>query len=74
MARSRTTLHSWCFKREGPWTDATLAIESESTLSDQTHGTEWEYHVIAVNKADEGVPSNTVMAVLYYRRCGGRRS
>jgi len=25
---------------------------------------EWEYLVIAVNKAGEGAPSNTVMAVL----------
>jgi len=25
---------------------------------------EWEYRVIAVNKAGEGQPSNTVMAVL----------
>ena len=48
----------------GPWTDATLAIESEITLSDQTRGTEWEYRVVAVNKAGEGLPSNTVMAVL----------
>ena len=48
----------------GPWTDVSMAIESEITLSDQTRGTEWEYRVIAVNKAGEGVPSNTVMAVL----------
>ena len=48
----------------GPWADANMAIESEITLSDQTRGTEWEYRVIAVNKAGEGVPSNTVMAVL----------
>ena len=48
----------------GPWTDAGMAIESEITLSNQERGKEWEYRVIAVNKAGEGVPSNTVMAVL----------
>lgn len=30
----------------------------------QERGKEWEYHVIAVNKAGEGQPTNTVMAVL----------
>jgi len=49
---------------EGPWGDVSMAIESEITLADQTRGTEWEYRVVAVNKAGEGVPSNTVMAVL----------
>jgi hypothetical protein len=48
----------------GPWTDAGMAIESEITLSGQERGKEWEYRVIAVNKAGEGTRSNTVMAVL----------
>ena len=48
----------------GPWTDAGMAIESEITLSNQERGKEWEHRVIAVNKAGEGTPSNTVMAVL----------
>ncbi|MCH9035141.1 MAG: fibronectin type III domain-containing protein [Planctomycetes bacterium] len=47
-----------------PWTDAGMAIGSEITLSNQERGKEWEYRVIAVNKAGEGTPSNTVMAVL----------
>lgn len=48
----------------GPWVDAGMAIESEITLADQERAKEWEYCVIAVNKAGEGEPSNTVMAVL----------
>ncbi len=50
-----------------------MAIESEITLSNQErrkesacalHADRWEYRVVAVNKAGEGVPSNTVMVVL----------
>ena len=49
---------------DGPWGDVGMAMETEVTLSDQTRGSEWEYRVVAVNKAGEGLPSNTVMAVL----------
>ena len=49
---------------EGPWLDAGMAMESEITLHNQERGKEWEYRVIAVNKSGEGMPSNTVMAVL----------
>ena len=49
---------------DGPWLDIGLAVESETTLTAQEHNKEWEYLVIAVNKAGEGAPSNTVMAVL----------
>lgn len=48
----------------GPWSDAGMAIETETTLTNQERGKEWEYRVLAVNKAGEGEPSNTVMAVL----------
>ena len=48
----------------GPWSEAGMAIESEITLSSQERGKEWEYRVIAVNKAGEGQPGNTVMAAL----------
>ncbi len=48
----------------GPWTDSGMAIESEITLSNQERGKEWEYRVIAVNKAGGATPSNTVMVVL----------
>ena len=37
---------------------------SEITLSSQERGKEWEYRVLAVNKAGEGEASNTIMAVL----------
>ena len=41
-----------------------IGIESKITLSNQERGKEWEYRVIAVNKASEGRPGNTVMPVL----------
>ena len=49
---------------EGPWSIAGVAMETEVTLASQERGKEFEYRVIAVNKAGEGMPSNTVMAVL----------
>jgi len=41
-----------------------IYIMTEATLVEQPKGKELEYRVIAVNKADEGQPSNTVMVVL----------
>jgi len=46
------------------WKDIATAIITEATLVDQPEKTELEYRVIAVNKAGEGTPSNTVMVVL----------
>ncbi len=48
----------------GPWTDVAMTIDREITLRSQKRAKEWEYRVNAVNKAGEGEPSNTVMAVL----------
>lgn len=48
----------------GEWAMASTSLEFEITLNDQEHGKEWEYRVIAVNKAGESVPSNSVAAVL----------
>jgi len=48
----------------GDWILAGMAIESEATLNNQQRGKDWEYRVIATNKVGDGVPSNTVAAVV----------
>ena len=48
----------------GDWALNSMAIDSEATLNNQERGKDLEYRVIATNKAGEGVPSNTVAAVL----------
>lgn len=49
---------------DGTWSDIAAALETEISLQDQPRGVELEYRVLAINKAGEGPPSNTVMAVL----------
>jgi hypothetical protein len=48
----------------GAWFDIATAIESEITLSAQERGKDWEYRIVAINKAGESPASNTVAAVL----------
>jgi hypothetical protein len=49
---------------EGPWVELTTVFETQATLTDQPRGKEYEYRIIAANKAGDGEPSNTVMVVL----------
>lgn len=49
---------------DGQWTLVAVALETEATLNNQERGKDWEYRVIAANKAGEGTPSNTVDAVV----------
>lgn len=46
------------------WMMVGTALETEITLNNQERGKEWEYRVIAMNKAGESEASNTVTAVL----------
>ncbi len=48
----------------GTWASIATAMITEVTLVDQPRGKELEYQIIAVNKAGDGEPSNTVMAIL----------
>jgi len=48
----------------GAWEEVATAVISEATLVEQPRGKELEYRIVAVNKAGDGEPSNTVMVVL----------
>ena len=51
-------------RKQREWHQVTTTPHSDIKLTDQEHGIELEYQVIAFNKAGEGVPSNAVVAVL----------
>ena len=52
-------------KREGgSWRDVGTSVDTAQLLSDQPRGIEFEYRVIAVNRAGTGHPSATVTVVL----------
>ena len=46
------------------WTPAGTAVHTTIVLKDQERGVEWQYRVIAVNRAGEGRESNVMTAVL----------
>jgi len=48
----------------GSWADVSTSITTEAILVDQPEKIELKYCIIAVNKAGEGQPSNTVIVVL----------
>jgi hypothetical protein len=41
-----------------------VAIKSEAMLANQERGKDWEYRVVSLNVTGEGIPSNTVAAVV----------
>ena len=54
-------------RREQPdtaWQIVGVAAKSEITLTNQERKMDFEYRIIALNKAGEGPPSNTVAAVV----------
>ncbi len=48
----------------GNWSQAGIALESETTLMNQPRGPQLEYRVKAINTGGESPPSNTVAVVL----------
>ncbi len=49
---------------ETEWKEAVLCFESMTVLTDQPLGVEIDYHVIAINKAGESLPSNLITVAL----------
>ena len=49
---------------DGPWSNVATAMTTSCALENQERKIEWEFRIVAANKAGEGMPSNTVMVVL----------
>ena len=49
---------------DGLWKNVGTAIETQLLLNDQERGVDLHYHVIAMNRAGEALPSNIVRVVL----------
>jgi hypothetical protein len=49
---------------DGPWTDVMIAMETQCRVENQERLKEWEWQIVAANKAGDGMPSNIVMTVL----------
>ena len=66
-AHQYTATRTRLFRRphvEEAWEGAGMPVDPQSLLSGQERGVALVYHVIAVNKAGEGEPSNIVTTVL----------
>jgi len=46
------------------WSDVKIAMETVASSKNQERFKEWEWRIVAANKAGDGMPSNTVMTVL----------
>jgi hypothetical protein len=53
-----------CVKDSGQWSDIATSLSTKAELIDQPRLTDMEYRVIAINKAGQSPPSNTVTVVL----------
>ena len=51
-------------KDSGQWSDIATSLKTKAELIDQPRLTDMEYRVIAINKAGQSPPSNTVTVVL----------
>jgi hypothetical protein len=49
---------------ETEWKEGVLCFESMTVMTDQPQGVDLEYHVIAINKAGESIPSNLITVAL----------